>query len=201
MIVYILIVASPVLLGLLICNQVNKAVNKNFRRRERDLFEVQRTKPFSATEYLDRIERESLKLAERREQYAIVLWWGYDGLRLNEDGTAEWISRRKETDDIFAWTPEGGGGGCGYGVCSTARRLDGTIVSLEAQNTICNIDSVIQAHKLALQAQEIQALQSAQMQNMINCIRPSPYPAYLIQQTYSTNYLTYPGGCFGTYQS
>lgn len=32
---------------------------------------------------------------EKREQYEIVLWWGLDGLKLNNDGTSEWISRRK----------------------------------------------------------------------------------------------------------
>lgn len=52
-------------------------------------------KPFSVTEYFDRMERESLKLAERKQQYLIVLWWGFDGLRLNEDGTTEWISRKQ----------------------------------------------------------------------------------------------------------
>lgn len=45
------------------------------------------------------IESEALKLQEEREKqepYLITLWWGFDGLRLNADGSTEWISRRKE---------------------------------------------------------------------------------------------------------
>lgn len=44
------------------------------------------------------IEKECLKLQEEREKqdpYLITLWWGFDGLRLNADGSTEWISRRK----------------------------------------------------------------------------------------------------------
>lgn len=44
------------------------------------------------------IEKECLKLQEELEKqdpYIITLWWGFDGLRLNEDGSTEWISRRK----------------------------------------------------------------------------------------------------------
>lgn len=32
---------------------------------------------------------------EKQEAYEIVLWWGLDGLKLRDDGTTEWISRRK----------------------------------------------------------------------------------------------------------
>lgn len=45
------------------------------------------------------IYSETLKLQEEREKqepYLITLWWGFDGLRLNADGSTEWISRRKE---------------------------------------------------------------------------------------------------------
>lgn len=45
-------------------------------------------------------EAELLKIMEdaerNREKHQIVLWLGLDGLRLNDDGTTEWISRRKK---------------------------------------------------------------------------------------------------------
>lgn len=155
------------------------------RFRPQEAIELDRyaVKPFSVTEYLDRMERESLKLAGRRERYVIVLWWGHDGLRLNEDGTTEWISRKPEPPPQID-----------YSMCNTIVAQSGL------QNAICNTGSIAQA-QIQLQNAQLQALQTAQIQNMINCIRPAPYPAYLIQQTYSPNYLTYPGGCFGTHQS
>lgn len=39
-----------------------------------------------------------LKERERMEKHKIVLWWGFDGLQFNDDGTSEWISRRPESD-------------------------------------------------------------------------------------------------------
>lgn len=148
-------------------------------------------KPFSVTEYLDRMERESLKLAERRKKYLIVLWWGFDGLRLNEDGTTEWISRKPTSTP----PPQ-----IDYSMCNTIVTQSGL------QNDICNAESIAQA-KTQLQTAQLQAIQTAQIQNMINCIRQAPYPAYLSYPsqccitTYTPNYWTYPGGCFGTYQS
>lgn len=52
---------------------------------------------FSVCEYYDRIEKEQLKMLEEYKpvDQTIILWWGFDGLRLNEDGSIEWISRRK----------------------------------------------------------------------------------------------------------
>lgn len=51
---------------------------------------------FSHIEYLSRIENlcESI-WQEPREEYVLILWWGLDGLRLNKDGTSEWISKAK----------------------------------------------------------------------------------------------------------
>lgn len=120
-------------------------------------------KPFSVTEYFDRMERESLKLADQSEQYLIVLWWGFDGLRLNEDGTAEWISRKPapppQIDYSFYSSP---------------------IMYSGLQNIICNGESM-QAQIQCLQARQLQALESMQIQNMINSIKPAPFPAYPMQ--------------------
>lgn len=57
-------------------------------------FEIE---PFSVTEYFDRMEQVALDILEKQEPVGktIILWWGLDGLRLNENGTLEWISRKK----------------------------------------------------------------------------------------------------------
>lgn len=52
----------------------------------------------SITDAFDEIELEK----EQRKPYLITLWWGLNGLRLNEDGTSEWIRKMipKTTDYI-----------------------------------------------------------------------------------------------------
>ena len=52
---------------------------------------------FVVSEYLARIEKASIEILESRKpvEQIVILWWGLDGVRLNEDGTAEWISRKK----------------------------------------------------------------------------------------------------------
>lgn len=55
------------------------------------------------SEYLSRIEKTTLDILESVEPIdkTITLWWGFDGIRLNEDGTTEWVSRRKPAESIF----------------------------------------------------------------------------------------------------
>lgn len=54
-----------------------------------------RAEPFNVSEYSRRREKFILSLEEeRRAEHTIVLWLGYDGLRLNKDGSWEWISRK-----------------------------------------------------------------------------------------------------------
>lgn len=54
---------------------------------------------FSVSEYFDRIEKASIEILEEIKpvDHTIVLWWGLDGLRLNEDETLEWTSRKRQT--------------------------------------------------------------------------------------------------------
>lgn len=63
---------------------------------------------FSVADYLKRTEEAYLKILEEQEpfEYELVLWWGLDGLRLNKDGTTEWISRRKKTAPLSGPLPE-----------------------------------------------------------------------------------------------
>ena len=56
-----------------------------------------KTEPFIVSEYYDRMEKAALDILEHQwpVDQTIILWWGLDGLRLNEDGTLEWVSRKK----------------------------------------------------------------------------------------------------------
>lgn len=50
---------------------------------------------FSIGEYLERIENVSIRILEeqKRADQRITLWWGVNGIRLNDDGTIEWVKR------------------------------------------------------------------------------------------------------------
>lgn len=51
---------------------------------------------FSHIDYLSRIETLCETLwQEPHEKYVLILWWGLDGLRLNENGTREWVNKAK----------------------------------------------------------------------------------------------------------
>lgn len=56
------------------------------------------TEPYFVSQYLSRIEAAHLDILENIVPIdkTITLWWGLDGLRLNEDGTMEWMSRKKK---------------------------------------------------------------------------------------------------------
>lgn len=68
--------------------------------KKKDFFRglgVAMTKQYSAFKYLSRIEAAHLDILESKSPIdkTVILWWGLDGLQLNEDGTVEWISRKK----------------------------------------------------------------------------------------------------------
>lgn len=49
---------------------------------------------FSPSAYLGRISKVCEDLwREPKERYTLILWWGLDGLKLNRDGTMQWISK------------------------------------------------------------------------------------------------------------
>lgn len=67
-------------------------------------------KTFVVSEYYERMEKVSLEIQEeqeKKEKYYITLWWGLDGLRLYDDDTMEWISRRKQesVNKNISYTP------------------------------------------------------------------------------------------------
>ncbi len=56
------------------------------------------TEQYSVSKYLSRIEAAHLDILESKvpTDKTITLWWGLDGLKLNEDGTMELVSRKKK---------------------------------------------------------------------------------------------------------
>lgn len=113
-------------------------------------------KPFVVSEYLTRIEKASIEILESRKpvEQIVILWWGLDGLRLNEDGTAEWISRKKPSPvqrNVF------------YQPCQAVippPQYD------MGQSTQAKIDALM-AQNIQLQVQSWQAEQSGQMINAL----------------------------------
>lgn len=65
--------------------------------REPEYFSCERTAkpPYQILEEHEDFILELQEGKEKQAKYEIVLWWGLDGLKLNDDGTTEWISRRK----------------------------------------------------------------------------------------------------------
>lgn len=58
-------------------------------------------RPFSVAEYLDRIEKAQIDILSQHKpvDQTITLWWGLDGVQLNEDGNQEWISRKEKASE------------------------------------------------------------------------------------------------------
>lgn len=125
--------------------------------------------PFVVSEYFVRIEKASLEILESRKpvEQIVILWWGLDGLRLNEDGATEWISRKKSepvsTSALYqpcrsiTPTPQ-------YDMCqSTQAQID----DLMAQNTMLNL-------------QAAQAAQNMMIANSLSGMIQTPvtYPLY-----------------------
>lgn len=153
--------------------------------------------PFSVPDYLNRMEKLHLKALQERENeepHIIVLWWGFDGLRLNADGTTEWINRRPKEDyvrtEYQTWIGEDmhvqTSDGCGYIyhdgqyflteiperiVFNSADYLQPTTLDdCSATWKIPSKEAQIAALQSQLQAVNMQQWQNEQIQSMINVI-------------------------------
>ena len=64
------------------------------------------TPKFNVSEYMERTEKAFLEILETKHpiNQSITLWWGLNGLRLNEDGTTEWVSRKKPKPLPDVWS-------------------------------------------------------------------------------------------------
>lgn len=123
---------------------------------------------FSVSEYFDRMEKASLEILETMEPIdkTITLWWGFDGIRLSEDGTSKWVSRKKKpVENVF------------YQPCQSIRRTfpygvpfeSGTLrysLTDQSQSTRAQIEE-LQMRATALQAQSFYTIRQQQMESMV----------------------------------
>lgn len=137
--------------------------------------------PFVISEYCARTEQAALDILEQQEpvNQTIILWWGLDGLRLNEDGTLEWVSKRKPKPvrvNVFCQP------------CQSAPAYNPDLLA-QTQSKRASIDALM-AQNVSLQMQAYQAQQTAQVINSLQqcCVQyPAQYPPYFY------------GGCCGNY--
>ena len=73
------------------------ALHYMINERPYEVESLESSEPFIVSEYYDRMEKAALDILEYQEpvDQTIILWCGLDGMRLNEDGTLEWVNRRK----------------------------------------------------------------------------------------------------------
>lgn len=146
------------------------------------------TEPYFVSKYLSRIEAAHLDILESKvpTDKTITLWWGLDGLRLNEDGTMEWVSRKKKrTSESAPYQP------C---QCQSIQPSFQTSMLHQARwtdQTQCTREQIqaLMNRNAALQLQYGSG-QSAQMINGLQqcCVQyQAQYPPY------------YYGGCCGNY--
>lgn len=94
-------VITIIFIAVAVAMAVSAVLRRMHRKKQKELYNQQfrpYTSDFSVSEYMGRMEAETVKNmqeAQKRPKYQLVLWAGLDGLRLNDDGTAEWIRRKK----------------------------------------------------------------------------------------------------------
>lgn len=138
------------------------------RKKQRELCN-QKFRPyisdFSVSAYMGRMEAESVKTmqeTQKRPKYQLVLWAGLDGLRLNEDGTSEWIRREEKTKPASPLQNVGWTSAFNWNQMQNVSQTENTIAMLQAQ----------------LQNTRVQN-QITMMQNqMVNAVHPSYMSAY-----------------------
>lgn len=134
--------------------------------------------PFVVSEYLARVEKAHLDILENQEAIdkIIVLWWGMDGLRLNEDGTLKWVSRKKKPTETVFYQPQQ----------SIQPIQTGMFLMDQTQSTRAQMEAMM-AQNAALQMQSWQNMQIANVLQQCCVQYPAQYPSY------------YYGGCCGNY--
>lgn len=132
--------------------------------------EIQLVEPFSVLEYFDRIEKAALDILEKQDPVnkTITLWWGLDGLRLNEDGSLEWISRKK---------PKPVNQNISYQMCQSMKHLPQFDMSQSTQAT----REQIYALKMQLYMENFNIAMQKQMQGFNSALQSYvvPTPGYI----------------------
>lgn len=128
--------------------------------------------PFVISEYYARTEQAAIDILETQEpvDQTIILWWGLDGLRLNEDEELEWISRK---------TPKPANQNVSYQLYQSVLAYNPDLFT-QTQSTRASI-AALMAQNASLQMQAYQAQQTAQVINSLQqcCVQyPAQYPQY-----------------------
>lgn len=92
----------------IICSLSVSCIEKFFESlNERNDETVKVQSEWSPSLYFDIIEKASVEIMIQTEPVdkIIVLWWGLDGLRMNEDGSLEWISRKNPEPKNVSYVP------------------------------------------------------------------------------------------------
>lgn len=129
--------------------------------RHEDVPACVKVEPFIVSDYLEEMDRALVDILQKQEpvDQIIILWWGLDGLTLDENGELKWISRKKPkpVNQNVSYQPQ-------QGICQSPA---GIINDLQYQNTYC----------------QTQASPQAQIANLIaqtqTCCVPPPKPAFL----------------------
>lgn len=133
----------------------------NFFKSELDT--EKNVNPFVVLEYLERAEKAALDILERREETdkTITLWWGLDGIRLNEDGSIKQVSRKKPPENVFYQAPQ-----------SVRPVRSCALFEDQTQSTRAQIDELM----TEILNSQAQSWRIAQMQNALqqHCAQPQP---------------------------
>lgn len=139
--------------------------------------EIDKGQCFSTSKYLEVIEKAHLSILEEqenREPYIITLWWGLDGVRLNDAGEVEWISRRKKPKANYSYD-EVSNTACFHHPWLTYPTIQQNCMtqSIDAgiQQMTGNINSSIQSQILQLQFQAVQMKQNARLLESLSTAR------------------------------
>lgn len=154
-------IGFAIVLCVKLCVEVTKFEehSQNLHKRMEHIASVQPRKSFSVLGYAKRKNQLLLDLCEETkniEPYIITLRLGYDALRLNADGTMEWINEKpKEEPSITnAWTPS-------YG---------DSLADINTQDAFVRLSRAWAATGVSA----AQAAQAFAMANAISAIRPAP---------------------------
>lgn len=95
------IIAAPIIISAI--NLITKECKQDRYRKKCKNDKGSIIEPFSVAEYFKRKEKLNIELLEEQKaaKHTIVLWWGLDGLRMNEDGSTEWIKKKSVNQNVF----------------------------------------------------------------------------------------------------
>lgn len=146
--------------------------------------------PFKISEYFNRMEQTTIDILNEQNQIdkTIILWWGLDGLRLNENESFEWIIRKKQklnSQNIF------------YQPCQSIQNdINSKLMLCNQTQSIRTQIEELMMQNMVLQNQAAQYIQNATIINMLtphippkfSCYSPCMQPQYMATFSYPVYY-------------